>query len=151
MSSKRKINISVILIIFLITIGICCAIIISPISFNSISMEKATSSIVYIKNTILNGEAFQYTTAYDLNEEETNKVIKILNKYSYHICIETLTHRNSIEDYGYIYILALDNNIIMITDVSKIIINDRVYRVGYFGRTKIEEMISELMGILSHY
>ena len=145
--TRSKKNLMVLVVVF-----ICVAVyILRPKTFNNDIFKNENLSITYIESTVDNGEAVQNTKNFNFNFEtsEFQQIKKTLEKFSYHICLDTLKGIASIENNNQTFILSSGKETIIITNVPNIIVGDKVYRVGYLGTSKISALNESLNDILN--
>ena len=146
----------------IVAVLVICAVLymLNPISFDENLFKNNNVSIVYVDPTVKtvldnNGEPYSKagseTKSYDFSRESTEfqQIKELFEKYSYHICFKTLINDDSIEQFSHCFTMQFGDQTINITDVPHIIVGGNVYRIGYFGSSKISELDSGLKDILS--
>jgi hypothetical protein len=141
----------VLLIILCILLAFICIVLYfyRPIHFDFILNDNI--SITYILPTLENGVANQVVTNYDIkpNTVEYQQLKELFDQYSYHRNLDTIFADTSISGGSqYIYIFTKGFSM-TISDISRIILGDKVYRVGYLGSSEIKALNNELLEILS--
>lgn len=142
----------VILVIILIFISVSIFIY-RPIPFHKDFFNSDSITVIYvIDNKIDNGSIVPNTKSITFNNDTTNfyKLEQIIEKYSYHSCIHTLLGQSSINGISCYFDLLSKGQLIGITDNPHIIINDKVYRVGYWGDAKVNNLLGELKKLLKN-
>lgn len=154
--TKRHVVYSTIVVMLIICTVLYC---VNPISFNDNLFKNNNVSIVYVelnlKQGYYNGDQIVKTDDktknfnFTRNSTEFQQIKKLLKKYSYHICFKTLINADSIEHIAYNFTMQFGDKTIIIADVPYIIVGGNVYRIGYWGSSKISELDGELKDILN--
>jgi len=158
-----------ILIATIVALLIICALIyiLRPQHFNNDIFPYNNVSIDYVKDTLYtvydkDGEPLAETgsetknLSFSRESTEFQQIKKILEKYSYHICFNTLkgiadtvtSGSASIYNNDQTILINTGKDVIMITNVPYIIVGGNVYRIGYFGNSKMSELFGELKDVL---
>ena len=94
-------------------------------------------------------ETTPYTAA--AGSPEGAAVRAVLERYSYHPCLDSLTVEDSLEDTGKLSILLYNNaeeTLHVFSGTGKLFCNGRVVRVGYWGNREAEKLCEELAAAL---
>ena len=133
---------NIILIIILLIILACTAFFTYPKSFNKyVDCENITVSYLDLFNT---GTPQTFDFSVTSQDAEFQKIIDILEKYTYRNCFDTLRNESFGRNQSVLITLTLDTNNITLSDISTIIINGTFYKIGYLGDTKSRELTDEL-------
>lgn len=121
-----------------------------PIPFHFI--EDDLISIVYVDFSLENGRANQSTKQYSIQVDslEFQQMKEIFEKYSYHRSLDTIFSDASISGASKIFMICTNGVSMTIGNVPEIIMQDKVYRVGYWGSSEINDLNNELLEILSN-
>lgn len=124
-----------------------------PIHFHKDTFNSNSITITYlIDNTIKNGTVVPDMQSITWNNHSTNfhKFEQLIEKYTYHKCIHTLIGKATCENTSRYFSLFSKNKIIYISDTPHIIIDDKVYRIGYWGDAKINNLIGDIKKLLKN-
>lgn len=146
----------------IVAVLIICAVLymLNPISFDDNLFTNNNVSIAYVEPTVRtvfdnDGEPYSRadneTKSYNFSRESTEfqQIKELFEKHSYHICLKTLINADSIKQPSHSITMQFGDETIIITDVPYIIVGDNIYRIGYWGSSKISELDSGLKDILS--
>lgn len=148
MTLKRLAIIVFILIFTGITIYIF-----KPITFSKDFFNSDSITISYVTdNTNDNGTIIpnMKNITFPSDSNKFHELELIFEKYSYHYCINTWTGKALSDNTTSAFLLSSNDKTIIISNAPHIIIDDKVYRVGYWGNVKINKLISELKDLLSN-
>jgi len=123
-----------------------------PLPLSKITDEN-TQMDVYLTDVVLkNGSPIIDTTTYRFqpSSAESKKIRTILKKYSYHRSLRTFFSDSTLSgcDAGYFIAIYFADNEITSGGTSEIRVNNRVYRIGYWGNKKAISMVKELYDVL---
>ena len=143
---KKRLIISVIIFAFICVVAYTFR----PISFSKDFFKNDTLSIVYFENSVVNGAPIQNSKVFDFDSAapEFQQIKQIFEKYSYHNCFDTLKSgpiKNGYQGFS----LSSEGEMIMILNVPKIFVGDKIYRIGYWGSSEINALNVELKDILN--
>lgn len=129
-------------ILLLIPIVIVLAYFITPIKFSKSLLNSENLYVTYVDNS--NGINEPINLSFNSDSDEFQAFKRILNQYTYHNCIDTLTGKSKIEGSYQTFILTIDKETMIISNVPKIIVGNKVYHIGYFGTSKILSLNDDL-------
>jgi len=146
---KKKFITITIILIFLI-IGI---IFLYPLSFENIISSNDDLGVVYIKNVGSDGKPQHESTDYyyKSDSEEMKQIQQILRKYTYHRGLRSWSKNNLMEGEngsGYWLHLYFGENSIISGGTGEIIVNNYIYRIGYWGNKKAITLMEEIRKVL---
>jgi len=84
---------------------------------------------------------------YDVNSQEYQQILDVLEKYKIHWSFSSITNETTVENVKYKFLFSNENRVIQICDNSKIIINNKVYKIGYFNSKIYNDLCDELKSI----
>ena len=110
-------------------------------------------SALIITSGVENSQPYQDLEEYNLNANspEAEALREILSRYSYHLCLDSLTGGNSISDIGSITVGIHDgqgNGLTVHTGTGKLFLQDQVVRTGYWGNARAAALCGELTALL---
>lgn len=151
MNKKKRIIGATIVIIILIL----CVLFLWPRSFADVSRAVESIAVVVVEESFDHDNA---TYIYDKKDSEFKEIMKILNQYSYHLSLRTIS--NYLSDNvslggnkaGYwlnIYLYTEPDRQgecydILSGGTGDIIVNNGVYRIGYWGNDTALNMMDEV-------
>ncbi len=138
------------LLIALVIIGVCL-VLFYPFSFEKYIRNKQNVQIVVtdsISQTDMAKGSGQVTT-YEAGSDEFQKIREILANYQYHHTIKTFVNNPQISgDPDEFMMLMLGEDSLILTNGGEILINGRLYRIGYGDGAKSQDMIDEIKAVM---
>jgi hypothetical protein len=145
MSMRNRLLSLALFILAFICIAIC---VFWPISFSKELFEEDYLAVTYV-DSMDDSEEPVKDFNFDSNSPEFKQLKQIFKEYSYHKCLDTWKNNPSIEFGEEPFIISNGSDKIIISTAPSIVINDKVYRVGYLGTSKIKDLHSELKKMLN--
>lgn len=153
-AKRHAVFASIVALLIICTILFC----LKPISFDNKLFTKGDLFILYTEPIFEvatdNGESYSKadfkTKQFNFTREspEFQQVEKVLGKYSYHLCLRSFIDMGTSKNYSHNYAVFFGENYLFISDIPYISINNKVYRIGYWGSSRISELDNELKDIL---
>lgn len=148
LTTKKKIIIGITIVLLLV---LSCAFL-YPLSFKNVISNTDDLYVVYTETGVTDGMAQQESTEYQFasDSEEIQQILQILQKYSYHRSLRSMSGNSSLDGNKAGYWLKLysnDNNIIC-GGTNEIIVNDHVYHIGYLGNQKALSLMEEIRSVI---
>lgn len=124
-----------------------------PISFNKELFNSDKISIYYVINSMKDGKVTPEfkTLDFDKNSTEYTHIEKMIQKYTYHNCIKTLTGQKPSTNGQNIISIYKDNKAFGITNNNYIIIENKVYKMGHPWNSKYNSLYIELNDYLINH
>ena len=138
------------LLIALVIIGICL-VLFYPFTFEKYIRNKQEVQII-VTDSIFQTDTVKdsgQATTFKAGSEGFQKIREILADYQYHYTIKTFINNPQISgDPGEFMMLMLGEDSLVLTNGGEILINGRVYRIGYAGGEKAQDMIDEIKAVM---
>ncbi len=145
---KKKIAICALALITVVT----SIVFLRPFSFSDVIMDNTDLFVVYIDTALESGMPKHTTTTYQFQpgSEEFAQIEQILNNYSFHRSLRTFFNDASMDgnDAGYWLHLYSGENTILCGGTGEIVVNDHIYRIGYWGNETALSMMGEISKLL---
>lgn len=145
---KKKIAL---LVSGLILISICLGFL-WPLSFPNAITEGVPLDMLLADFYVENGETGINSTTYQFqpDSEEYSQIQEILSKYSFHRSLKTVFGCDfmSGDDAAYVLQLYSGETSIIFDGTNRVLVNDRAYRIGYWGNTTALKMMDEICDVL---
>jgi len=123
-----------------------------PLSFSGALNNDVELRIVITDISLVNGSPDHTISNYAIqpSSDSFESIWKVLNSFSFHRSIRTLFRDASINgnSSGYWLYLYSGEKMIISGGTGDIIVNGKVYRVGYWGNKSDMEMMDEIRGTL---
>lgn len=146
---KKKKSIKKIIVICII-VGIC-GIFFCPLSFQHFLRDKEQMEVGISNPTVVNGktEIDMKTYTYKEDSKEFEEIANILNEYKYHCSTRTFLGMTATDGgtEGYV-LISLKNDMIVLSGSGDVLINKRLYRIGYWQNEKIVQMMNEIKMVI---
>jgi len=146
---EKKIPICVLALV-IIVIGI---VFLWPLSFSGIIADDADVFIVRTDMEMEDDAPKHITTNYQFQADSTEfaHIQQILNKFSFHRSLRTFFDDASMDgnDAGYWLHIYSGESDISCGGTGEIMVNGRVYRIGYWGNKKALSMMREISDLLA--
>lgn len=147
MKKRKKLFIFVIALLVIIV-----SIYSRPVKLSKMMDNKGETllQIAYIKGSEDVTNPDMKTEMYKINSgsDEYNKIYNLFDKYYCHAAIDTLTKDTLIKGIDETLIIKGNKHKIILTDTSKIIIDNTPYKVGYIGNEKSKMLMKELLSVI---
>lgn len=137
--------------IALLIVALAAIFMLSPSSFgkysDSAAQVQVTSSLTVSKDA--KGKKKQDVYTFKRGSKEFQKIAAILDDASYHFTFKTFTNSSQFGQRSQAeMVLILDKNVLIFSNSGEIIINNRVYHVGYFGADAGQKMIKKINAVV---
>ena len=116
---------------------------------------RGNVSALIITSGVENSQPYQDLEEYSLDADspEAEALREILNRYSYHLCPDSLTAEDSISGIGSLSVTLYDpqdaeREFDVYSGTGKIWLNGRIVRLDYFGNGRAEALSRELANLL---
>ncbi len=140
-----------IIVILILTILIVFSVfLLRPYSFSSIAPNCTSITVTYIDNTL---EHDHETKLFERGTEKFAEIQSVLESYTYHRSFRTFSDDGSMEGNHAGYWLHIyldtgdDRKVIICGGTGEIIIDGRVYHVGYWGDGPSLSLMNEIVDI----
>lgn len=140
---KRMIAIGIVLAV--------CLVLFWPFSFEKYIRGKSEVKIavmdaIFQTNDVKKDES---AAAYSADSEEYTKIREILADYSYHYTVKSFVNQPQISgDPNEFVMLILGEDTVILIDTGDVLINGRLYRIGYGDGEKAAKMMKEIKEIM---
>ena len=145
---KKKIAICA-MVMVAVAIGI---VFLWPLSFSGVITDNADLFVVHIDADIENGIPKHTSRNYQFqpDSKEFTQIQQILDRYTFHRSLRTFFDDVSMEgnDAEYWLHLYSGENQILCGGTGEIIVNNHVYRIGYWGNKTALSMMEEISDLL---
>ena len=127
-----------------------------PLSFADSGSKDANTVILYTDLRTVNSVSKNIANSYTFppGSVGSRQIQQILSKYSFHRSLRTIFSNDiSVDDGndpGYWLMLYTPNRTIRCGRVSEIIVNDKIYRIGYWGDNDALSMTGEIINVLDN-
>ena len=89
------------------------------------------------------------TVTYEAGTEEFQKIREILADYQYHHTIKSFINNPQLSgDPDEFIMLVMENDSLILTNGGEILINGRLYRIGYGDGARAQKMIDEIKAVM---
>lgn len=124
-----------------------------PLSFGNKIKENSKLFVVCIKTEYLYGKPSTESKSYEFapDTKEYKEIQSVLDQYLYHHCLRSIVKSNGLTGNGAEYVIQIysgEDMIIFSSENNDILINDRIYKVGYLGNEKIASLTDDIIKVL---
>lgn len=131
-------------------IVIICIIFVYPLSFDQYVRYKDKMEIGISNPQVVNGKTKidMKTYKYQKDSKEFQEIVKILDKYKYHCYVKTFLGMTATDggDEGYV-LISLGNDMIVVSGSGEVLINKRLYHLGFGDNKKAVAMMKEIKSV----
>lgn len=123
-----------------------------PLPFPNTVMDSAPLDILLVDFYVENSEAGINSTTYQFqpDSKEYRQIQEILSKYSFHRSLKTVFGNDfmSGNDVDYVLQLYSGEESIVFDGTNRVLVNNKAYRIGYWGNSTAWKMIDEIRDVL---
>lgn len=136
------------IIIALIVVGVC-VVLFYPFTFEKYIRNKQNVQIVVMDSMSQTSGDKGDTVTYEAGTEEFQKIREILADYQYHHTIKSFVNNPQIGgDPDEFMMLIMDSDSLILTNGGEILINGRLYRIGYGDGSRAQKMMDEIKAVM---
>ena len=118
-----------------------------PMSFGDVVSEEKELSVVYMDTDMRDIRRYQFQP----DSEEFEQIVQVLEGYSFHRSFRTVLSGSGMEgnDAGYwLHLYSGTDGGIDCGGTGEVMVDNRVYRMGYFGNGAALDMMEEILAVL---
>lgn len=124
-----------------------------PLSFQGVFPPDTELVVTHSLISIENGVPRHTTANYEFapDSQQFAQIEQILSGYTYHRSLRSFSSDTTVNgnDAGYWLFLYCGKGRILCSGTGEIVVNDRVYRMGYWGNQKAFSLMEELSAVLA--
>ncbi|HJC49862.1 MAG TPA: hypothetical protein H9754_04665 [Candidatus Anaerostipes avistercoris] len=136
------------IIIALIIVGVC-VVLFYPFTFERYIRNKQKVQIAVMDSMSQTSGDKGNTVTYEAGTEEFQKIREILADYQYHHTIKSFINNPQLSgDPDEFIMLVMENDSLILTNGGEILINGRLYRIGYGDGARAQKMIDEIKAVM---